>query len=350
MQKRICLGKRTVYKSEAPLLGVQRKLIPLLAPLLDALPGNEAALAYRKGVTAMDVIKRHTESAMLITCDIKGYYDHITLEHIEKALTRLGFSPAGGRLVGRYCIVRRQNHYTLQQGSPASPVVSNLVGYFCFDQPIQEWLREHLPEATYIRYSDNLALFAPNPISEELKDEYKDFVRRTCSLNGFRTHSWSSISSDHPKRNQRFLGIVLNHNARVEKRHIDRLRATFYSACRFGIAYCFSRYVGMHGLTLNYSSEFHSILKGHISYVSAVNKTHGLWLKKLYKAAIILDELEVSTEIRGSEPVRRALNTYKNASETVSEFTVTLRAAIDAVNAERSEELSRSIKMVTHAA
>ena len=90
-------------------------------------------MAYRKGVSATKYIRESIPHArLLVTFDIKKYYDNVTLKHIEECLTKCGFQVLGARLVGRYCVVRKGNRSTLQQGSPVSPAISNIVGHFHF--------------------------------------------------------------------------------------------------------------------------------------------------------------------------------------------------------------------------
>jgi hypothetical protein len=330
------------------LRGIQHRLVPLLDPLLGGLPGSECALAYRKGVSASKELERSSESAMLITCDISKYYDNITLQHIEDVLVELGFTPLGARLVGRYCVVRNKNGQTLQQGSPASPALSNLVGYFAFDKPILGWLSEHAPSARYVRYCDNLALFFPEDPPRELTETYVAFVRETCTKSGFKTHSWSFVAYNHPKRNQKFIGIVLNHDARVEMRYIDSLRAMLHFTCLNGIDAAMIKYAGLHDvdgggdrllrITLicctdtqkkEFRQKFLRILSGHVQYVGRINEVHGLWLRKLYAAVRTLHgensmtffgELYEIPHGPQNKELREAIHRYKRMDESLDAY------------------------------
>ena len=236
MQRPIRLKKRVVYQSAPALLYVQNRLTTLIAPLVDELPDEDAILAYRQGRSYMSALKQQAGAKLLIHTDVRHYYDHVRLGHIEAALTELGFSPAGARLVGRYCVVNTRQGQTLQQGSPVSPALSNLVGARCFDRPIRAWLRQCYPDlpATYLRYCDNLALFVHGEAPEGFSQAYKSAVKTLLAERGFTTHNWATISNNHPKRNQQFLGIVLNGQARLERSRTDNLRAMLYNCCLHG--------------------------------------------------------------------------------------------------------------------
>lgn len=338
MQHRISLNGRTVYKSDPPLRAVQAKLSMVFEPLLDELPENDCVLSYRRGLTPVDVLKKFTGSKMMISFDIRKYYDNITLKHIEESLSQCGFTHTGAKLVGRYCLVERDGRHTLQQGCPASPALSNLVGYFFIDRPIKEWLVREYPDLDYryIRYCDNVTLFLPGNEPEGFREKYKEAVRTMLRPKGFKTHDWNSISNTHPKRNQKFLGVVLNKEARVERCKIDELRAILFNMCYLGLRSQSMRYMTCKGVLRQTNENFtddelkaftrsmRSIMRGHIAYVSQVNKKHGLWLTKLYSASSIIQD----NDFRDLEGFRRALCLYKR-SETLQAYIDRIRTFIN---------------------
>lgn len=322
MQHRIILNGRTVYKSDPPLRNIQAKLSMLFEPLLDELPGNDCVLSYRRGLTPVDVLKKFTGSKMMISFDIRKYYDNITLDHIEESLVQCGFTHAGAKLAGRYCLVRRETgRTTLQQGCPASPAISNLVGYFFIDAPIKGWLKREYPELDYryIRYCDNVTLFLAQDEPEGFRERYNEAVRDILKPYGFKTHDWNSISNNHPKRNQKFLGIILNKEARIERGKIDELRAIMFNMCYLGLSSQSLRYLEKKGAIHQVhetitddalkvlTRSMRSIMRGHIAYVTQVNEKHGLWLTKLYGASSVIQD----RQLRDCEGFRRALCLYK---------------------------------------
>ena len=307
MQHRIRLGKRVVYKSDPLLHFVQNRLSLIAEPLLDELPGNDVVLSYRRGQNPVEEIKKLTGAKLLISTDIKKFYDHVVVPHIAGALMDCGFSKNGAKLIARYCIVKRGEHlHTLQQGCPASPAISNLVGYKYFDRPITKWLKENLNdvEYKYVRYCDNIELFIYGKVPEDFPARYKEEVKKITSEAGFRTHDWATISDSHPKLNQKFLGVVLNSKARVERGMIDELRATLFNLCVKGLSDAeVARYmrslgkiplnteVGSDGAPVDAAvnemlrGQALRILGGKVAYVRSVNDRHGKWLGKLLALA-----------------------------------------------------------------
>lgn len=335
LQTRIRLGDRIVYKSGRALKVIQSRLTTLIEPLFDALPGNECALAYRQGVSATKVVGNVRHARMLITFDIKKYYDNVTLKHIEECLGMCGFQTLGARLVGRYCVVKKGNRSTLQQGSPVSPAISNIVGHFYFDTPIQQWLKSEYPglDVTYIRYCDNIALFVHDDVPEGFTDRFKSFVKESLREGGFRTHKWNCIADSNPVKNQKFLGIVLNAQARVELSIVDRLRAILFNWCLFGGEQTAERFMSEEGIQLREFSiegmkvtKLRQVMRGHINYVKGVNEKHALWLEKLLGATEIIDK----SNARASDipELFACIKKYKDMSESYDDYVARVAAAV----------------------
>lgn len=325
LQRRIRLQKRVVYKSGRSLQFIQNRLSLVFAQMVDDTPGNECAIAYRKGQSPIEIVKGCAGYHTLITTDIRKYYDHVKLRHIEAVLKRCGLQRLGARLMGRYCIACG----ALQQGSPASPALSNLVGIMYIDEPIKQWLAKYWPdtEVRYIRYCDNIAVFVKKEPPEGFYESYKAFVKDKLRSNGFSTHAWNKISQENPKRNQAFLGVVLNHTARVERANIDRLRALFFTRCVHGSSFVAEqlmrerggeRDADAHEFVNNLGHEgacekIKKSFRGHMAYVTPINQKHGAWLSKLYSAGNLLDEHGDRPHPDSSRGIalRKVLCTYK---------------------------------------
>lgn len=330
LQKRIKLGERIVYRSERSLRFVQGRMTTWIEELFDSLDGTEAAIAYRKGLAPETVIKETAHAKLLIHFDIRHYYDNITLETLERSLVPLGFSTLGARLVGRYNCVRAHNRTTLQQGSPASPVLSNIVGHHVIDLPAEKWLAETFPEvsATYLRYCDNVALFVhSDDYPEYFYDAYREFMKRNLKDNGFRTHKWSGVRDNHPKKNQYFLGMVLNAEAKKERPYVSPIRAALFNWCRYGIndaAQMFMRFKGLDDDNIFIAGEelvarkFKQTMLGKINYISRINEKQGLMLKKLYALANFLDSDPIGN-MRRSNLVEQ-IKKYRDPDESVDNY------------------------------
>jgi hypothetical protein len=338
--------RRYVYKSDSPLSSIQERIGAILSGICEKELDETKVVAYMKGVNAAKVFSRNVDKKYQVQFDVKKYYDHVSYRHIKETLMDHGFQRLGAQLVSYLCTVKRtlpktgQVINTLQQGSAASPAISNLVGYKYIDVPILEWIegkKGQFPYAEFIyaRYSDNVFLWVDYPDNKtvpiEVFKEYKQFVKDTLAKNRFWTHHWATIPNNHPKRNQRALGIVLNKRARVDKATLSTWRSTLFNACRCGMDIAARNYWNDRGRPFNPDDDedlpehiqderdverFIMVARGMVSYVGSINWEHGLQLDKL---------LTVAKELYECHTNRLYTGVYKtveldNRAEWVSTF------------------------------
>lgn len=311
--------KRIVYASNKTLRPVQSKLIPLFKSLIEKVP-NSQIIAYRKGINAASIIREMEGKKYLIKFDIKKYYDHIQKKHIKKVLMAHGYSRRGAQLIAHYCLVTRKipntgyTLETLQQGSPVSCDISNLVGYYYIDKFIIRWLTEYTKnntnvECIFARYSDNIAITVDSKTEgairlEDIQD-FKEYIKRELKIGGFLTHKWGVIPNSHPKRNQKFLGVILNKKARIDRSLFETWRATLFNACRVGQDITAANYWENRGIPLCNEAErflstdaikmalrkrFLMVATGQAAYLKSINEEQHLQLRKLLMGSNLLQE------------------------------------------------------------
>ena len=298
LRRKLKIGKRTVYASKSPLSVIQRRLGMVFNIMMNDLPYNEVAIAYRPGVNVAEKLAVCQGSAIMIKTDIRHYYDNISYAHIEKALMDCGMIARGARLVASYCTIWNGRFSSLQQGSACSPALANIVGNRYFDRPIVRWLRDHCPvEHTYYRYSDNLVLFCKEEPGNDFINEYKEFVKTTAARGEFRTHSWSSIRNNHPTRHQEFLGIVLNEVANISRVKRDRIRAILWNAVVGNTAEEAKKYFADTGELPRgiadeeeiYTTKFMMAMQGYVAYARMIQDKFANRIAKLLMAVRIKD-------------------------------------------------------------
>jgi hypothetical protein len=375
MQHKIVLKKgketRVVYQSSGTLQRVQNRLKAFLCSMENDVLGD-AAIAYRKGVNPIiDVIDKLEHSRYLVTFDIVKYYDHVNYKHIKETLMDMGFPRLGSQLISNYTTVKRRvgkdKHVisTLQQGSKTSPVISNLVGNKYIDRVIQAWIDDTGPRYPdislgFLRYSDNIALSVDAPdsvaIPIELIQNYKQYIKEALAKTGFRTHKWSTIPRTHPKRNQQFLGVVLNKKARIDNVKFDEWRATLFNACRSSLRIAAEKYYQ------NCAEEKHidprdvhsqvelfvMVMKGRISYLKSISKVQHGQLEKLMRAAEVLNSSEAYTRVivdrSQADPEKKDWISLRTITkESVETFKIAKEEVLNAVKTYKRKEESLEV-------
>ena len=340
---------RVVYESSGSLRVTQNGLRSLFIKLQSD-PRMDHIWSYKKGVNVRSKVKELEQSQWIVHFDIRKFFDHIEYRHIVETLKHLGYSAPGARLISKYATVQtRHNKFTLQQGSPVSGELSNLVGYYYFDRHILTMLKalnDEYPSLVYqyVRYCDNvyLAIKSPETPFEAIK-KYKDECNKIVNAAGFSAHKWATVPNNHPKQNQKVLGIIVNAEARIETQEFERVRATLFNACSYGMEATindyydkhptnifeeYARHTKVHAQTL----KFFQVMKGKISYIDSISEKQGKQLAKLLGAAAFLNESR-DFSIRGvgnllPEEVFNVLKSYSKRSEGVTEFLDRLKNAV----------------------
>jgi len=323
---------RDTYVSCKQLKAIQNQLNKVIfEKLVQSVPNNEHMLAYVKGRSYIKFVRDNCIGHDLeVAWDVKGCYDHISYKMIVKTLMSHGFTHRGAKFVAGYCTVERtlpngKTISTLQQGSICSPALSNLVCYEYIDKPIMEWVdavRPSVERAVYTRYSDNVAFFVTGDFGPE---KVKDYLRKSHSLlaaTHMRNHKVFVTPKNHPHRNQKFLGIVLNKVARIETEEYHKVQSILFNAVRNGIGgearrYVQERYYENTGgdITVlepeDINKKFISVMRGKASYIGQINPLQYVPLKNLLNCLKFLKEKHYRSEGTLNDDLFQVVKKYK---------------------------------------
>lgn len=137
----------------------------LLEPAVDPV-FHPDSYGYRPGKSAHDAVRtarqRCWEYDWVIELDIKGFFDAMPHEHIEKALSRHTEESWVALYVGRWlrAPLQRPDGAVEQrtkgtpQGGVISPLLANLFLHYAFDM----WMQRHQPTTPFERYADDVVV------------------------------------------------------------------------------------------------------------------------------------------------------------------------------------------------
>jgi RNA-directed DNA polymerase len=162
-------GFHTIHHPSKPLKALQRWL---LVNVIDALPKDPAALAYRKHHSIFGNAANHASSKYLLRMDLKNFFPSITQVDLGKYIAERPSLFAGWTAmdIDTVCrIVCRQSVLTI--GAPTSPALSNAL---CYDLDAMLQTLSARQDVTYTRYADDLFFSTIRPdvlrrIEEEVK-------------------------------------------------------------------------------------------------------------------------------------------------------------------------------------
>jgi hypothetical protein len=151
---------RTVFKVSHALHRIHRSIGVALERHVRALP--ECIQGFRKDRSIATNAALHTGAAIVVTADIRGFFDRITIGHVRRVFLTLGAPLQTATVLARLCT----RYDVLPQGGPASPAISNLAV-----PALDSALQAIGPNAAFSRYADDLTFSgeeADCPSAEEI--------------------------------------------------------------------------------------------------------------------------------------------------------------------------------------
>jgi len=137
------------------------------AHLADATTFPDCVFGFVPGKQGViEAAQMHCGSRWVYSSDLRNFFPSIAASRVEAALTARGYSSRASNLITRLCTLDGR----LPQGSPASPVLSNLV-FLETDQALQ-----HIATAVgvrYSRYADDLVFSGHGDVPVDLVAQVK---------------------------------------------------------------------------------------------------------------------------------------------------------------------------------
>lgn len=239
-------GTRTIHAPVPALKAVQRRLADHLSLCLDEIAEQRevekecvTSHGFRRGFSIVTNARRHRNRRYVFNVDLSDFFPSIHFGRVRgyfnsnsDFLLNLKLSTIMAQIACR--------NGSLPQGSPCSPVISNLIGNI---------LDTHLSKlasrarCTYTRYADdlsfstNLATFPPSiavpstvtPGAWEIASELRSRIRRA----GFLANESKTRMSIRNSR-QQVTGLIVNRSVNVPNEYYKTTRAMCDRLCRTG--------------------------------------------------------------------------------------------------------------------
>lgn len=121
----------------------------------------------RNGV--FEAAQKHCLAKWVYSIDLRDFFPNISSRRIKNELEKLGYSKHAIELISTICTYENR----LPQGSPASPVLSNLV-FRETDKNLEELAK--MLDIRYTRYADDLVFSGLGVIPENLQNKIKEIL------------------------------------------------------------------------------------------------------------------------------------------------------------------------------
>lgn len=156
---------RTIFAPAPNLKKLQRKIAEKLSKyysesLPDSVMGFVKTAAWKKKRDIVSNARKHRKSKYLINIDIENFFPSIKTEHVAKVLNEIIKLDNEGVQIIRQILMKDDS---LPPGSPASPILSNLV-FKPIDLAIEHFCRGE--KIIYTRYVDDMTFSSKKEITK----------------------------------------------------------------------------------------------------------------------------------------------------------------------------------------
>ena len=205
---------RTITAPKAGLKVVQKWLSVHLGKLYN----HKDVYGFIPGKSTKDAAVPHCSSLTVYSTDIIDFFQSISYQHVVNSLVNIGYTAKQAGIIASLCCYRGY----LAQGSPASPVISNMVLSF-FDDEISGYCTEH--GLRYTRYADDIVISSTRILSQHEIDDIKSKVRSQLEKCNLMMSEKKEKVIYAPKR-MKVYGLIVNGNVpRLTKGYRNRIRA-----------------------------------------------------------------------------------------------------------------------------
>ncbi len=275
--------KRLIEAPKSRLAEVQRQVY---TGMLDAVPLHPACHGFRKRHSCYSYAEPHAGQTVVVKMDLQHFFMSIALPRMRAVFTRLGYSkPVAYQLAALCCNrtprdiiqinpqlswrARQLLYYPhLPQGSPCSPVISNIIAYQ-LDVRLAGFAEKM--GASYTRYADDLA-FSGGQDFVRVVDRLPAWVAFIAADEGFSINHRKTKLMKQGVR-QALTGMTINCKPNSLRNDYERLKAILYN--------CIQK--GPHSQNIYHHAHYRAHLQGRIAYIAGLNKNRGEKLQNLFR-------------------------------------------------------------------
>ena len=255
-------GVRKITAPTGKLKDIQKCLSVILAPYYQA---PDCVHGFASGRSVATNAQAHIGKNYILNIDLKDFFPTITYTRVMRSLEEMGFNEELSDIISRICTIpmwdeqKQMWRNSLPQGSPVSPLLSNIVCQ-SLDESLSNLAKKY--GLKYTRYADDMT-FSSNHSVYAMDGRFLDDVMRIITSHGFQVNDKKTRLQKKGSR-QEVTGIIVSDKINTYREYRKNLRAAVFHA-------------EINGCT---PKEYNTIM-GRISYLSMVRGREDSISKKL---------------------------------------------------------------------
>lgn len=254
-------GTRIITAPTGKLKDIQRCISAIVAPYYRT---PECVHGFAEGRSVATNARNHTGRNYVLNIDLKDFFPTITYTRVMNSLQELGFNEEVSDIISRLCTIpmwderKEMWRNALPQGSPASPLLSNIV-CTSLDQRLSALAKRY--GVTYSRYADDMTFSSNHSVYSRdglFFKKLEDIVRSS----GFKINEKKTRLQKKGSR-QEVTGLIVGEKVNTYRQFTKNLRAAVFHAETNGCT----------------PHEFNNIM-GRVSYMAMVKGTDAPVVKR----------------------------------------------------------------------
>lgn len=226
-------GKREILAPKKDLKIIQKKLSKILEECYIEISEKNNKINFNSingFITGKSIItnaKKHTNKRYVLNIDLKDFFPSITFNRIVGFLKKNKYFKLEHDVA--MLIAQIACHKgSLPQGSPSSPIISNLI-MLSLDKEINILAKQH--GLTYSRYADDITLSTnkknfPNEIASGNGIEWNIHKKLETLINNYKFNiNHKKIRMQYKTSRQEVTGIIVNKKVNVNRKYIRNVKA-----------------------------------------------------------------------------------------------------------------------------
>lgn len=208
----------------------------------------------------------HVGKKFVLNLDLSDFFTSIHIGRVVGILKKIGINESIANDIANICCFKNltTNTLYLPQGSPTSPVLTNLVCY-SLDSKLVKIAKKY--RASYTRYADDIT-FSHN--NENVNNELNYEIRNIILNEGFQINE-SKFRINNRNSRQVVTGLIVNKKVNLSRKFLRNLRATLHCWQKYGYQIAESKHLQVYKRQLiSGTPELKRVIKGRLEFLKMI--------------------------------------------------------------------------------
>ena len=314
-----------VREISAPVKGLKCMLTYLNVVFQAMYEPSASAMGFVPGRSIVDNAKVHTRKNYVFNTDMKDFFPSIHQARIWKVLQIKPFSlnaELASVIAGLCCMRDNNGNGVLPQGSPCSPILTNIVCRQLDRRLLGLAKRFNL---CYTRYADDITFSSDYNVFQEESEFMAEFKRIIADQHFVINDKKTRLQ----KKNQRqeVTGLVVNEKVNIVREYIRDIRNLLYIWERYGYDQAYSKFYARYIASKTYRPsasgmpQMESVVAGKLLYLRMVmGAESAAYLKLAERFAVLCPKDKKVSNSNLIYDVSYRLNEFEELFKTCVEF------------------------------